>query len=74
MVTTGRNSLLLYFGKFLLPGLLSALVIGQQDLLVRVTDLATRLGDPSDVLAAVTSVLWVLLAVALHRRGWYLRV
>ena len=74
LVAAGRNSLLLYVGSFLVPPVLAVVVVGGESLRERADRLADPFGDPASVIAVVTTVLWVLLALVLHRRRWYVRV
>ena len=72
----GRNSLLVYFGKFVVTAVLVNLRWpGRQDPIRTVV--LDALGAPavaaSWVYVAVLLLLWSVVVTVLHRRGWYLK-
>ena len=75
----GRNSLLVYFGKYLVASVLAHVAIGPltgdtpvaQALLDVLADATTR---PALVYAAIMFLAWAVVAAALHRRRRYVKV
>ncbi|OUM86007.1 MAG: hypothetical protein BAA01_01190 [Bacillus thermozeamaize] len=75
----GRNSLLIYFGKYLLASVLMHLTIAGKAGTVSVRDklldgISLFPGDPKLNYALFFFLFWAALAILLHRQRWYVRV
>jgi len=73
----GRNSLLVYFGKYLLASVLAHLSINEMSGTIRqmlIDGISLFPGDPKLNYALFFLLFWSVLAILLHRRGWYVRV
>lgn len=79
LIAIGRNSFLLYFGKYLLDAMMRNLYIKTGDNELSIRQFLLQITDkysPIDGLlyALLIFGFWIVLATILHRRQWYLKV
>lgn len=71
----GRNSLVIYVGKYALFAVLTHVGIAGSPVFDQLQDLAMKHSAVGDLLLAATfAVAWLLVAIALHRHRLYLRL
>lgn len=79
MVAFGRNSFLIYFGKYVVYSILINITIQKPEGILTINQLLYNWGEhfstyPNLIYTLIISGFWTLVAVVCHRFKWYLKI